>query len=184
MKKITAIASLLAIYTSPVLADNGASFYAAIESGVVVLADAGSFPNLRAVSVIGGYHFSPNVAIEAENFGTYDAQDVAGTGTYVYQQNVTAISIVGTYPLSKYFGLFGKLGWDSISTSKTLNAFTGPISNSATTSNVLYGIGAHYYITSHFGIRGQYEYLGKSKLDSSAVGADTFRASLGIFYDF
>lgn len=184
MKKIIAIASLLAIYTAPVLADNGAGFYVGIESGVVVLTDAGTFPNLRAVSVIGGYHFSPNIAIEAENFKTSDAQDVPGTGTYEYQQNVTAISIVGTYPLSKDFGLFGKLGWDSMSTKKTLNAFAGPSSNSATTSNVLYGIGAHYYITSHFGIRGQYEYLGKSKLDSSAAGADTSRSSLGIFYDF
>ena len=184
MKKIIAISSLFAIYASPVSADNGAGFYAAIESGVVVLTDAGTFPNLRAISFIGGYHFSPKVTIEAENFGTYDAQNVAGTGTYVYQQNVTAISIVGTYPLSNDFGLFGKLGWNSMSTKRTLNAFAGPSSNSATTSNVLYGIGAHYYITSHFGIRGEYVYLGKSKLDSSAAGADTSRTSLGIFYDF
>ena len=151
---------------------------------MVMLTDAGNFPNMPAAGLIGGYQFSQHFGVEVENFASYDALSVAGTGIYDYKQNIFTAAFMATYPLSKSFGLFGKLGLDSISTSRTLNAPSGPTTNSAITSNLVYGIGIQYYITSHWGIRGQYEYLGKSKLDSSAAGADTTRAAWGVFYNF
>jgi opacity protein-like surface antigen len=185
MKKIIAIASLSAFIAAPALADDRASFYVAMDTGVVVLSNAGTFPNLSSASFTGGYHFSPNLAIEAGTFATYDDSPmVSETGRQVSEQKVFGVSAVGTYPLNKYFDLFGKFGWNTITTSQTLNRLTGPTSSSATTTNLTYGLGAQYNISAHFGIRVQYESLGKSKLDSAATGADTSRSTIGVVYNF
>ena len=80
MKKIIAIASLSAFIAFPALADDDARFYVAIDSGIVVLANAGTFPNLPSVGFSGGYHFSPNIAIEVGTFATYDDSPIASGG--------------------------------------------------------------------------------------------------------
>lgn len=185
MKKIIAIASLSALIASPALADDSARFYLAIDSGVVVLANAGTYPDQRAVSLAGGYHISPNLAIEVGTFTTYDDSPIAsGTGRQVSEQKVFGVSAVGTYPLNKYFEVFGKLGWNTVTTSQTLHYTTGPSSSGAATTNLTYGLGAQYNISSHFGIRVQYESLGKAKVDSAGTGADITRSSFGVVYNF
>jgi OOP family OmpA-OmpF porin len=185
MKKIFAVAVLCTLIASPSWADDKLGFYVGLDLGVVALTNAGSFPNMNTGVFIGGYQFSQNLAIEAGTFSTYDDSPAAsGSGRTTSEQKVSGVSVVGIYPVSNYFALFGKIGWNTVTTSQTYNRLTGPSSSRATTNNATYGMGVQYNINSRWALRAQYEYLGKSKLDSAAVGADTSLTSYGFLYHF
>lgn len=114
-----------------------------------------------------GYFINPNVAIEG---GYVDA----GTQKYNFgSTNVEAkttggsIAVLGIVPLGEQFSFFGKLGYNSYTSSVT--GF-----GSGSTSGSLYGLGGMFKITDSLSLRLEYE----------KVASDTALTTFGVQYKF
>jgi OmpA-OmpF porin, OOP family len=190
MKKILAVALLSACMTTPTFAaDNSGTFYGAIDYGTLAMADW-TLENPSSVSFSAGYHFSPIWAVEGGYTSIADSTQTSanGTGTFTYSQSMWSAVAVGTYAVNDNFEVFGKLGLGIVSAKAAVTGTTTlygvpNTSLSASTSSVIYGIGAQYNFNKRVGIRAQYEILGKTTPDSSA-GLDLTRASAGLVYNF
>jgi OOP family OmpA-OmpF porin len=110
--------------------------------------------------VFGGYQFHRNIAVEV---GYYDLGKASFGGTVgttpvggSFRTTAGAASVVGILPLGD-FALFGKLGV-AYSEQKT-NVTVGAASGSATdrTTNVAYGLGVRYDVTTNIGVRAEWE---------------------------
>lgn len=190
MKKILAVALLSACISTPTLAaDNSGSFYGAIDSGTLAMANW-TLAKPNSLSFSAGYHFSPIWAVEGGYTSIGDSSYSSnGTGNYTYSQSMWNAVAVGTYAVNDNFELFGKLGLGSVTAKAAVTGTTTlygvtNTSMTATTNSVIYGIGAQYNFNKRVGVRAQYESLGKSKTDSSETGLDLTRTSVGLVYNF
>lgn len=187
MKKFFAVALFSTFVTAPALADNSNTVYVAVDYGTLAMANAGTFQNPGALSLSAGYHFSPNWAVEGgyHMIGKTTTTNASGTQSSTYSQSMWSAAVVGTYPVTESFGVFGKLGLGMVTGELAVNdMFLGPSSSSASTSNMIYGFGAQYNISKQVGIRAQYESFGKTKADSASTGSDLTRVSAGLVYNF
>lgn len=183
MKKIFAAAILSAASASAIAADQGA--YLSVDAGTLSMANAGLLQNPGAVDLIGGYRFTKNIAAEAGYMIVGDSTvDVVGFGSLTYSQSIVHAGGVFTLPLGESFGLFGKLGVNSVNGKMTGTGVYAGSNSSASTSNVTYAIGGQYNFNQHFAAKLQYENLGKTKAQSTATGADLTRVSAGMIYNF
>lgn len=181
MKKLV-IALLFSIACSaPAFAANSGNAYVAVDYGTWSMSNAGILPNPGVLTFSGGFHFTPNVGAEVGLALIGDSIVNYPGGQTTYKQSALKFAVVGTLPVAPQFDIFGKLGFDSIS--GTLNdTFLG--SSSATTSNIMYGIGGQFNISNQIGIRAQYENLGKTKASTTATGADVTSVSVGVVLNF
>jgi OOP family OmpA-OmpF porin len=123
-----------------------------------------------------GYRFSPNWAIEVAGADlgdySYDGTDIFGnslTGTYKVAGFKT--TVLGIYPFTDRFSIFGKAG---IGSTKTEFEGTLTVGGTATTfsvderrNNLVVGFGAQYMIWRNLGVRGEFEnwgHVGNEKL--------------------
>ncbi len=190
MKKTLIVALLSAFVATPAFAaGNSGTVYSAIDYGTLAMANW-TLENPGSLSFSAGYHFSPIWAVEGGYTSIADSTFSSnGTGTFTYSQSMWSAAAVGTYAVNDSFDVFGKLGLGMVSAkaavtgTTTLNGVTNTSLN-ATTSSVIYGIGAQYNFNKQVGIRAQYESLGKTTPDSSATGLDLTRLSVGLVYNF
>jgi OOP family OmpA-OmpF porin len=181
MKKYALAMLLSAAISAPAFAANANSAYLALDYGTWSMSNAGVLPNPGVLTLSGGYHFSPNVGAEVGLALVGDSIVNYPGGQTTYSQSALKFAAVGTLPLAPQFDLFGKLGFNSI-TGKLSDTFLG--SSTATTTNVMYGIGGQFNIDNQMGVRVQYENLGKTKASSTATGADVTSLSVGFVLNF
>ena len=119
-----------------------------------------------------GYMFNSHLAVEGGyidagtqkyNFGTLKAEAKTTGGS---------IAVLGLAPLGEQFSVFGKLGYNSYSSSVSVAGYSG--SGSGTNSGTLYGVGGIFNVSSSVGVRVEYE----------KVASDTSITTLGVQFKF
>jgi OOP family OmpA-OmpF porin len=125
LKKIVAAAAL-AVMASSSFAGTPGTLYGGVDLGRTKVDDVPG----RETSV--GYNFHQNFALEG-GFRRLASYDIAGEDLTVDQ---TALSVVGSVPLSRGFNVYGRLGYNYLKGDSDFG--------SAHDSGVLYGVGLGY----------------------------------------
>jgi len=142
------------------------------------------YPDPGSLTLSGGYRFNRNLAAEGGITGYGDSTLVDATGSSTARQSDMRFVAVGFLPLNQNFELFGKAGIGLHKVKMTgSGAYAGTYSPH-TTANVIIGFGAQLNFTREFGLRLQYEALGKAKSSETDPGADISRLALGGVLNF
>lgn len=122
--------------------------------------------NLGAVTARGRYMFTNYVGGEVE--ASFGVKDESGYGYKLSIDNSFAgFAVVGA-PVTERFDVFGRLGYATTSFDAEYFGYSG----SADIDGVAYGVGANYFFTDSFGVRGDFtKYDGG---DDIAGSADVF----------
>jgi OmpA-OmpF porin, OOP family len=175
MKRILLVFLLSLSVAAPAFAE-GTGFYGALDLQTWSLTNLGGASNpSTGYRIAGGYHFTPNWGAEIG----YAESGSGDAGGLSYKVNSTQIAAVGTYPINEQFDVFGKLGYAA--NKLTGDAISG--CNNCSKNDLMYGIGGQYNINKQFGIRLQYESLGKVE-DSGSNDSSATNFSLGVAYNF
>jgi len=183
MKKILAAALLCTAAVTPALAQSDGHWYGALDVGTLNMRNS-AYPDPGSLTLSGGYRFNRNMAAEGGITGYGDSTLVDGTGTSTARQGDLRFLAVGFLPLNQNFELFGKagIGFHTVKMTGT-GAYAGTY-DPHTTTNVIVGVGAQVNFTRQFGMRLQYEALGKAKSTETDPGADISRLSVGGVLNF
>lgn len=180
MKKILVTALMSATLAAPALAQSS-HWYGALDAGTLNMQNS-NYASPGSLTVSGGYRMSPNFALEGGlTFVGESTLYGSGTSTTARQGDLRFLA-VGILPLSQSFDLFGKAGI-GFHTARITNNLNGNY-NQYTNTNAIIGFGAQYNINPKFGLRLQYEALGKSKATETDTGADISRVSFGGVLNF
>lgn len=180
MYKTLAAAMLGATLAAPALAQNS-SWYGAVDVGTLNMQNS-NYESKGSVTVSGGYRFTPNFALESGiTVAGESTRYSSGTSTTARQSDLRFLA-VGILPISQRFELFGKGGL-GFHTARITNNLNGNY-NQYTNTNAIIGFGGQFNFTPRFGLRLQYEALGKSKATETDPGADINRVSLGGVLNF
>ena len=184
MKKIAIAVLLSAFVVAPAFAANAGTAYMGLDYGTWSMSDNTGFSDPGVLTFSGGYRFTPNMAAEVGYAMAGDTTLSDPFGSVTYKQSALKIAAVGTYPVNNQFDLFGKLGLAMVSGELSGTGFYSFVNYSATTNNLMYGLGGQFNVNPQFGIRLQYESLGKSKASSTATGVDVTVVSVGALFNF
>jgi Outer membrane protein beta-barrel domain len=188
MKKFAIATLLSAFIATPALADNFGPYVVA-DFGVAKCCNLPNYngqpdwSNPSVFRISGGYHFSPWFALElgissfGESNGT--ANTPHGLAPATLSLSSFQVAAVASLPLSRQFGLIGKLGmtnnyeryWDA----------TGGYGNYSQ-SDLLFGLGAEIHINPQLSLRALYEDDGKFDNFDPPVKATS--VTFGMVYDF
>jgi long-chain fatty acid transport protein len=157
----------------------------------VTATETSSDPTDLGIKVFAGYRFNKYLGLEGgfaqlNNFkanGTTTAP-FAGTVYETDKDNVWTLAAVGTWPVTKDFSVFGKLGagnWKRITNTwvpDPASTFPCPDCNTIRTSSIdrgtnpYYGVGASYALLDNLEVRGEYERydVGGPKVDLLSGG--------------
>ncbi len=180
MNKIAIVALLSAFVAAPALADNTGKFYGALDAGKASFNDAGGFPNPGVFRISGGYHVTPTMAVEASYSKNADSTltDTTGASATISAHSIQ-FAAVGSFPMNSEFDFIGKLGIANNTADASSNIGS---SFSASSTNLMFGLGAQYNLNSQTGIRVQYDNYGKvGGSNGTAKGSDI---TLGVAYNF
>ena len=123
--------------------------------------------------IFGGYQFNKNFAVELgyADFGKADASGVVLSvpTSAEWKANAWDVSAVGILPVADKLSVLGRLGFQRWSVDLDINAGGVPISESATGSDWVYGVGLQYDFTRQFGLRGEWAHYGNIG-DSDTTG--------------
>ena len=110
--------------------------------------------------IFGGYQFHKNFAVELgyADFGKADASGVVLSVPVSAEWKATAwdVSAVGILPVADKFSVFGRVGIAMWNVDLDVNAAGFPASQSSSGADPVYGVGAQYDFTNHFGLRGEW----------------------------
>lgn len=177
--KSFALALVISAAISPAMAEN---LYGAVDIGQSKAKDActgfptgwtGCEDTATMFRIAGGYQFTPMWGAEV-SYGDLGKPSM-GSGIVLgvptsggYEASSFQVSATGSFPLGSAFSLIGKVG---IARTDIKVSFSGGVSasDSATTTNLAYGIGAQYAFTEKVSVRAQYEDLGTVG-DSNTTG--------------
>jgi OOP family OmpA-OmpF porin len=203
--KIIAAALLLGAIVSPAMAEG---FYGALDVGQSTGKDAckdissglppgstwaGCKDTATLFRVAGGFQISPMWGAEV-SYGDYGKASL-GSGTVNdpvlgmvamsadYQASGIQISGTGSFPVGNAFSLIGKVGIARTDLKLTATALGVSVSQSATSANLAYGIGAQYAFNEKVSVRAQYEDLGNVGDDNTGKSKVTL-LSAGLVYKF
>ncbi|MDB5906952.1 MAG: hypothetical protein JWP34_1066 [Massilia sp.] len=147
LKKIVAAAALAMVASSSFAA--AGQIYGGLDVGSSKLDDFSG----RQTSFGGfvGYTFTENFSIEGgyRNLGKWDVPAFGGD----FKVDQTHVSVVGSYPLSRGFNVFGRLGYSHFKEKYNEPGF----SDSTTESKALYGIGLGYDFTGNIAARVEFQ---------------------------
>ena len=175
MKKLLTAFILCGSIGLPALAQNQNSrYYAAIDYGTVDYSGPGNYSSPGAFTLSGGYHFLPNVDLEAGAtlIGSGHA-DVPGPGRVDVSEHIIHAVAIGKVPLNQQVVLFGKAG---------LGLHDGKINGLP--DDLIYGVGMQVIFDRELSMRAQYESLGRTELPGNAGHADMKRLSVGLLFNF
>lgn len=183
MKKTVVVALLCAASVTPVLAQSNGHWYGAVDIGRLNMRNT-DYPDPGSLTLSAGYRFNRNVAAEGGFTGYGDSTLVDGSGTSTARQGDMRFLAVGFLPLSPNFELFGKagLGFHSVKMVGT-GAYSGTYAPH-TTGNIILGFGGQLNFTRQFGMRLQFEALGKAKSTETDPGANISRVTIGGVLNF
>ncbi len=181
MKKIIATALLSAAIVTPALAQQDSHWYMALDAGTLTMQNT-QYASPGSMTISGGYRMNRNLALEGGLTAVGDST-LYGTGTSTTaRQGDMRFVAVGILPVSQSVELFGKAGI-GFHTARITNNLNGSY-NQHTTGNAILGFGGQFNINTRFGLRLQYEHLGKSKATDTDAGADISRVSIGGVLNF
>jgi OmpA-OmpF porin, OOP family len=207
MKKFAAALLLSVVSAAPAFAADAGTAYVNLDYSKVNLGSPSlfglngttAFPNPGALRIGGGYNFTPNVAVEA-GYSIIGDSTINASGTALglpvsssetMKTRSFQLAAVGTYSINEQFDVFGKLGLANnkgeYSCSLTVGGTAIPCTSvSGSKTSVMYGIGAKYNINKTWGVRLQYEHLGKVDLTSgpTTVSFKFSTISVGGVYTF
>jgi opacity protein-like surface antigen len=137
--------------------------YAGIDVGRSRVSDSGIKWTATGVAVYGGYGFTPNFAVEL-GYRNLGSSSVLGVGV---KANSTQLSLVGTLPLSPQFGLYGRLGMNSL----YAKAAAAGVSASDRETKALVGVGLRWAMNKQFALRLELQ-KPDSDTNTTAFGAE------------
>jgi len=175
MKKIIAVSMLSALIAAPAMAA-GTGPYVALDAQSWSTSNNDPLGNPGLGLRIGvGYNFTPNVGLEADYEQSGNSSSVAGVSDKI---SAAQLAVVGTYPINPDWNVFAKLGMSANKVS-----VSGAGCTSCSKTDFLYGIGGQYNINPNWGVRLQYESIGKvTNTGTNDLSANTI--SLGVVYAF
>ncbi len=132
-KQIAAAVALVAASSSAFAQQQAPSFYAGVDASSTKIE---GFDREGGYGAFIGYKINPNVAVEA-GFGRLVDSEIDGADVTLDQ---TAISLVGSVPLSGGFDMFGRIGYNRVE--GEYKEFGYKVKEH--TNNALYGIGLGY----------------------------------------
>lgn len=186
MKRIVTTALLTGFVAAPALTANAGAFIA-IDLGAGRYSDATvsggngeSYDNPGFASIAGGYHFTPNLGIEAAFSVFGDSTAEYPNATTTLKTSVFQVAAVGTYSFNEKFAVFGKLGVAGISAEESGTAAAASLSGNGDSTNFMFGVGGQFNFNQHWGIRLQYEDFGKVKYTPYVFGAAQPEAEYGV----
>jgi OOP family OmpA-OmpF porin len=149
MKKIASIL-LLSVIATPVFAASNDGFYVGgtLGSGKPGITSAAGLTK-NSDFVYGGllgYQYNRNLAVEAQFTGIGKVTDVAGQTS---KGDAFSLSAVGSFPVTRDFDLYGKLG---VSSAKTTSS-AGFATQGSTRSGLAFGLGGQYGISNNVALR-------------------------------
>lgn len=138
-----------------------------------------------------GYQFNPYVAIEAGYIdmgkADYKASYAGGNAEGSVKAGGLDLAVLGIYPVTDKFSIFGKLGLIEAKVQSKLSS--GPqagviVKDTTTQARPLLGIGASYQVLENVDLRADYDHV--SDLGSASKGgkADADMVSAGLAYHF
>jgi OOP family OmpA-OmpF porin len=163
-----AIAAALAIVTSSSFAADKPFFYAGADVGSSQFDDLSDRQNSFGGFV--GYSFNQNIAVEAGYRRLADFDLNFGTTAVGVTLDQTAVSVIGTLPLSSGFNVFSRLGYNRLNATGNSSG----IQAADSTSGVLYGIGAGYAFSPTVSAR----------LELQKPSSDSTNVSVGVSFKF
>lgn len=177
MKKVLIASLLSSLFAAPAFAAVPGP-YVALDVQNWNASSTGPLGNPGIGARIGaGYRFTPNWGAEIDYGQSGNSSSVLGAS---YKAEAFQIAATGTYPINDQFDVFAKLGASAnkISTS-------GFNLSSSSKTDLLWGVGGQFNIDPHWGVRLQYEGLGKGT-GSNPGGTDFSLStlSLGAVYAF
>jgi OOP family OmpA-OmpF porin len=137
--------------------------------------------------IFGGYMFSPNWGLEGA-YGSYgkskiNVQVAPGIGANAeFKSSGFSGFVVGQLPMDNW-RFFGKLGFARLDNELDIqsNVPGAQGSNSDTSTDLAWGLGATYMLNKNFGIRGEFEQL-SYEFSSATQRLNSF--SIGVQYNF
>ena len=183
MKKRIATALLCATAAASALAQSDRFWYGALDVGTVDIEDAG-FADPGSMTLSAGYRMNRHFALEGGITLIGDSTLIDSVGTIRLAQSDLRFLAVGIVPVAPNVDLFGKAGLGLHTAEITGTGTYAGLYGKETTTNAIFGFGGQYNVNPQFGLRLQYERLGKAKANSTATGADISRLSLGGVLNF
>lgn len=194
MKQLLAAAILSTASLSAIAADQG--FYATAEAGQISFTgnNPSFWPKPSAITLGGGYHFNRNLSVEAGysivGDSTVNTIAAGSSSKETMKTKLLQVVAVGTYPINDTFEVFGKLGLVNeqfdYTYSYSTTGYAYSVSNSASKTNLTYGIGGQFNINKRFGLRLQYQNFGKASFANCTGNCDFGATSIsaGGVYNF
>lgn len=168
MFKKIAFAATLAILSASSFAAENPAFYAGADVGTTKIDGMSD----RETSFGGfiGYQFHQNVAVELGYRRLADSDTVVSgvkVGTKIDQ---TALSVVGTLPLSNGFNVFGRLGYNHLGVKASVAGYSAADSD----NGALYGVGVGYAFNEKVSAR----------VEVQKPGSDSRNINIAVSYKF
>lgn len=166
----------------------GAGFGAAQNkvSGVDFLPGTEQKTNATGFKIYGGYQFNKNWAAEMSyvDLGKFSAQSNFLNTTV--KTSAFTLSAIGSLPVSDQFSVFGKLGLAAKTTNvdEFTPSYNYTYSEKKTTTAPLIGFGAEYRFTPSLALRGEYEYIGETKIGERDAKISNGLMSVSLRYSF
>lgn len=181
MKKHIVAALLCVAAAAPALAQSQSRWYGALDFGTLNMKNT-YYADPGSMTVSGGYRFNPNFGLEG-GVSVFGESTLYGSGTSTtLRQNDARFLAVGILPVAQNVELFGKAGI-GFHTARITNNLNGSY-NQYTNTNAIIGVGAQFNFNQKFGLRLQYEAMGKAKAAETDSGADLSRLSIGGVLNF
>lgn len=180
MHKTLAAVLLGAVLATPAFAQNS-NWYGAVDAGTLNMQNS-NYASPGSLTVSGGYRMNPNLAFESGITLAGESTLYSSGTSRTLRQSDLRVLVVGILPLSQSFDLFGKagIGFHSARITNNLNGNYDQYTN----TNAIFGFGGQFNFNRRFGLRLQYEALGKAKANESDPGADISRVSIGGVLNF
>jgi OOP family OmpA-OmpF porin len=138
-----------------------------------------------AWKLLGGYMFTPNFGAELAYADLGKATAVVPFGATTINGEISGsavvLYVVGAFPVTPEFILFGKLGVERFETKVKAWSNSGSGSVSETNTSPAYALGAEWKFTPNFGLVGEWERL-EGKYAGASAKNDML--SLGVKYYF
>lgn len=165
----------------------GATFGSATQDGQCdgVVAGVSCDDKDSAWRILGGYQFNRNLAVELGYHNLGEASASGGGVTVTDEVTAWELVAVGSFPLANQFSIYGKLGMyrGEIDRTATLGGFSA--SDSASTTDFTFGLGARYDFMPNLGVRAEWQrYMNFGEAIGPDVDIDVDVLSIGLIFRF
>lgn len=138
------------------LADEPGTYYGSIGGGAYRI-DSSIFDDTApAMKFLGGYNFSEYVAVEGGYSRLFETSDSSGDTTVRIDGNLWEVGARFSYPVTRKFGPYGRLGWGYLDGNATLREGDTRIRLNDYEDAFSWAVGATYDLNRRFAVRGEY----------------------------